>query len=1100
VTPAGASEYRVDGRVVSWKAYQAALTRIGVVVKARNFLVFQNEVEALASKKPHELTELVEEISESAELRGDYEERRDEKDKAEDAAVFAFKQKKNAAAEKRMCKELRTEAARFDELTAKLAEVRQQKVLFQLFHLVKERAAVEEQREQAVKALAELEAAANPSAERLTEAKREVMKAVKEKAKTEKAMQKMRAKIEELDPKEAAMGAQLGTLEKKVASELKSLASAVEEVAQQSKDVDELEEALRKVSAEVQEAEKQTKQAESSNVSPEVIEEYRKLQAQSASRTSVLTQKLNMAERYRNLAEQEKSVLQSKIESRDGLLQATEKELRVMTLRFGVLTEKIDEAKAAFNSAQEEKNKFTSSAGEKMLKRDELRQIISECTDQLREASSADFESTRMKKFSEALASMKRLYPGVKGRLSELCSPSQGKYKEAVAVIFAKMMDAIVVDNEKTASECISYLKEQRACTATFLPLSSLRPRPLDEGLRRLGGSVKLCIDVLKFDTVYAPAVRYAAGNALVCDTLDEARKIRYEQRHAVKICSTDGTLIEKSGLMTGGSSSGPDRGKKWDRPKLDGLKAKRDEAQQELDALGQGLSDRNQEEELNRQFHSAKKSVQGLEQDFESTHETIKNMTARKQELTSEIKALRREVQKLDKDIEKRISSVEESKNELENLRETIFGDFAEKSGVASVAEFEDRFVKRVDMLREQLIQLEGNKSKIESELTYQRSRDLESAVQKKEESTSRLEQRMQTIQEERASIVDNKETLRAELADLEETLEDAKKTLSSVDANFKELKQAEKQVQQDIAEKRKLKMGLGVSLEQLKNKEDSILMACQMEQVEIPKIENEEADDMETDDAKNYDFSVLPRKLRDAKSEEAKSAAGQNFEVQERTLKADLERIAPNLRPTDHLDEIQARVTQINKDFDEARTRATEASEAFEEIRKERTERFMKCFNQIANKIDEVYKDLTKSQAYPLGGTAYLSLESQEDPFLSGIKFNAMPPTKRFRDMEQLSGGERTVAALALLFSIHYFRPSPFFVMDEIDAALDNINVGKVSSYIQSRAPDLQTIVISLKDSFYEKADALVGIHRDHSVDASRVLTLDLSQYGEE
>jgi structural maintenance of chromosome 1 len=91
---------------------------------------------------------------------------------------------------------------------------------------------------------------------------------------------------------------------------------------------------------------------------------------------------------------------------------------------------------------------------------------------------------------------------------------------------------------------------------------------------------------------------------------------------------------------------------------------------------------------------------------------------------------------------------------------------------------------------------------------------------------------------------------------------------------------------------------------------------------------------------------------------------------------------------------------------------------------------------------------------EGVPLGGTAYLSLEDPTEPYLHGIKYNAMPPAKRFRDMDQLSGGERTVAALALIFAIHKHRPTPFFVMDEIDAALDNVNVTRVAEYAALRA----------------------------------------------
>lgn len=134
-------------------------------------------------------------------------------------------------------------------------------------------------------------------------------------------------------------------------------------------------------------------------------------------------------------------------------------------------------------------------------------------------------------------------------------------------------------------------------------------------------------------------------------------------------------------------------------------------------------------------------------------------------------------------------------------------------------------------------------------------------------------------------------------------------------------------------------------------------------------------------------------------------------------------------------------------------------------------------------------------------------------QEPYTAGIKYHAMPPMKRFRDMEQLSGGEKTIAALALLFAIHRcvvhnlpciasfntydsYQPSPFFVLDEVDAALDNTNVAKIANYIRSHASGtFQFIVISLKGSLYERSNSLVGIFRDQDVNSSRTLTLDVS-----
>ena len=105
-------------------------------------------------------------------------------------------------------------------------------------------------------------------------------------------------------------------------------------------------------------------------------------------------------------------------------------------------------------------------------------------------------------------------------------------------------------------------------------------------------------------------------------------------------------------------------------------------------------------------------------------------------------------------------------------------------------------------------------------------------------------------------------------------------------------------------------------------------------------------------------------------------------------------------------------------------------------------------------------------------------------------------MPPAKRFRDMEHLSGGEKTMAALALLFAVHGYQPSPFFVLDEVDAALDNANVAKIANYIREHArPGMQFIVISLKTSLFQESEALVGIYRDQMANSSKALTLDVS-----
>jgi structural maintenance of chromosome 1 len=197
------------------------------------------------------------------------------------------------------------------------------------------------------------------------------------------------------------------------------------------------------------------------------------------------------------------------------------------------------------------------------------------------------------------------------------------------------------------------------------------------------------------------------------------------------------------------------------------------------------------------------------------------------------------------------------------------------------------------------------------------------------------------------------------------------------------------------------------------------------------------------------------------------------------------------------ERLESVKSRLESTEQDFEDSRAALRSARDAFTQVKEKRFDLFNRAFAHIQEQITHVYKDLTRSDAYPLGGQAYLDIEEDTDtPYLSGIKYHAMPPLKRFRDMEHLSGGEKTMAALALLFAIHSYQPSPFFVLDEVDAALDNANVEKIKKYIREHAgPGMQFIVISLKPTLFQDSESLVGVYRDQEVNSSRALTLDVS-----
>ncbi|XP_057244579.1 structural maintenance of chromosomes protein 1A-like, partial [Malurus melanocephalus] len=183
---------------------------------------------------------------------------------------------------------------------------------------------------------------------------------------------------------------------------------------------------------------------------------------------------------------------------------------------------------------------------------DEINKELNQVMEQLGDARIDRQESSRQQRKAEIMDSIKRLYPGsVYGRLIDLCQPTQKKYQIAVTKVLGKNMDAIIVDSEKTGRDCIQYIKEQRGEPETFLPLEGFQVKPTDEKLRELRGA-KLVIDVIRYEPPHIKkALQFACGNALVCDNVEDARRIAFggHQRH--KTVALDGTLFQKSGVIT---------------------------------------------------------------------------------------------------------------------------------------------------------------------------------------------------------------------------------------------------------------------------------------------------------------------------------------------------------------------------------------------------------------------------------------------------------------------------------------------------------------------------------------------------------------------
>jgi structural maintenance of chromosome 4 len=189
---------------------------------------------------------------------------------------------------------------------------------------------------------------------------------------------------------------------------------------------------------------------------------------------------------------------------------------------------------------------------------------------------------------------------------------------------------------------------------------------------------------------------------------------------------------------------------------------------------------------------------------------------------------------------------------------------------------------------------------------------------------------------------------------------------------------------------------------------------------------------------------------------------------------LEADLKKSKPNMGAIEQFRKVEAVYIERAAELSQITTLRDQRKQNFEKLKSQRLEEFKQGFITISRKLKEMYRMIT------LGGDAELEWQDSLDPFSEGINFTVRPNKKSWKAITNLSGGEKTLSSLSLIFALHYFKPSPLYVMDEIDAALDFRNVSIVANYIKQRTRNTQFIIISLRNNMYELANKLIGIYK--------------------
>ncbi|KAK8674437.1 hypothetical protein V6N13_112728 [Hibiscus sabdariffa] len=500
ILPTGGSEYQIDGSNVNWDEYNGKLRSLGILVKARNFLVFQGDVESIASKNPKELTGLLEQISGSEELKRDYEALEEQKARAEEKSALIYQRKRTIVMERKQKKEQKEEAEKHFRLQDELKSLKKEHYLWQLHNIEKDIDKTTDDLDSEKKSredlLHELE---HYEAEALKK-KKEQAKYLKEIAHCEKKISERSTRLDKSQPELMKLNEETSRINSKIKSNRKELERKKEEKRKHGEDIKELQKGIQDLTAQLEALNEKSRDGTGKlPLLDSQLTEYFQIKEDAGMKTAKLRDEKELLDRQQHTDIEAQKNLEENLQqlsNREHELEAQEDQMRA---RLKKILDTSAKQKDELADLKKELREMQDKHQKSRSKHENLKSKIAEIENQLRELKADRYENERDTRLSQAVETLKRLFQGVHGRMTDLCRPTQKKYNLAVTVAMGRFMDAVVVEDESTGKECIKYLKEQRLPPQTFIPLQSVRVKPIIERLRTLGGTAKLIFDVIQY-------------------------------------------------------------------------------------------------------------------------------------------------------------------------------------------------------------------------------------------------------------------------------------------------------------------------------------------------------------------------------------------------------------------------------------------------------------------------------------------------------------------------------------------------------------------------------------------------------------------------
>ncbi|MBW2966762.1 chromosome segregation protein SMC [Candidatus Woesearchaeota archaeon] len=644
---------------------------------------------------------------------------------------------------------------------------------------------------------------------------------------------------------------------------------------------------------------------------------------------------------------------------------------------------------------------------------------------------------------------------GIYGTITELADVDS-KYSSALEIAAGPRLNSVIVDSDKVAVECIKYLKKNKLGIVTFLPLNKIKPKSVEEAKKYVDekGVYGIAVDLLSYDKKFEKVFSYVFGNTIVVDNIDTARKIGVGN---VRMVTIDGDLVELSGAMQGGYR----------------LKRKK------------GMS------------FQAKNMVQGEREQkkaIDELEDTISVLEKRQEENDKVIEKLREEKASLEGEIIKQEKSLHLEKGDLEadeNTKQEL------QKELEIIEEGKGNLNSQIDEVNKGLTQVKIKKQQLRNRINELRNpallAELNAFEDKKKEFDENLMQIDSDIRNITIQINDMKLPEKAKIGDI------LKQQAKEEEGFNGEIKGLNEQIQNDkksLAEKEEKAQEFYTKYKELFVERTKVNDDIQKEENKIDGL-REESKEIEIKMNKvSLVNAEVNAKLAGLKEEFQQYEGVQiNKEKSEEELKKDIQKFERmvndmgnvNLRALEIYDEIEKEYQGLLEKKDKLESEKGDVLEMMGEIEGKKKELFMRTFDIVNENFKRIFSALSTK------GEASLVLQNEENPFEGGLNIRVRITGKKFLDIRSLSGGEKTLTALAFIFSIQEYEPHSFYILDEVDAALDKHNSEKLSGLIRKYVEKAQYIVISHNDAVISEADNLYGISmNEHGI--SQVTSLKI------